>query len=104
MGGKIPAPLACVLIAVATCSATLCSSGTADADPGAQQVTSLTQQAAQLSSEMLLEQLQVGGYQQQYEAHWRRSNATSSRQRRSKRRAQNQQEIDATPRSSSTPR
>jgi hypothetical protein len=47
----------------------LCSSvAPADADQTSQQVTSLKQQAAQLSSEMLLEQLQIGGYQQQYNA------------------------------------
>jgi peptidoglycan hydrolase CwlO-like protein len=43
----------------------LWSSGApADAD----QITSLKQQAAQLSSQMLLEQLQIGGYEQQYNA------------------------------------
>ncbi len=62
-------PLACVLIAVATCCATLCSSfAPASADQNSQQVTSLKHQAAQLSSEMLLEQLQIGGDEQQYNA------------------------------------
>jgi septal ring factor EnvC (AmiA/AmiB activator) len=40
----------------------------ADADQISQQVTSLKHQAAQLSSQMLLEQLQIGGYQVQYNA------------------------------------
>ena len=47
----------------------MCSSfAPADADQNSQQVTSLKQQAAQLSSEMLLEQLQIGGDEQQYNA------------------------------------
>jgi len=62
-------PLSCVLIAGAACSASLCApSAPAGADPIAQQITALQHQAAQLSSEMLLEQLQIGGYEQQYNA------------------------------------
>lgn len=62
-------PLSCALIAGAACSASLCSpSAPAGADQIAQQITDLQQQAAQLSSEMLLEQLQIGGYEQQYNA------------------------------------
>jgi len=60
-------PLTCVLIAGATFSATLIPfAAPAGADQVSQQITSLQKQAAQLSSEMLLEQLQIGGYQQQY--------------------------------------
>ncbi len=60
---KIKAPLACVLIAGASFSVTLCS---LSAPAGADAVSTLQAQAAQLTSEMLLEQLQIGGYQQQY--------------------------------------
>jgi peptidoglycan hydrolase CwlO-like protein len=58
--------VACALIACVTCSASLYPFvAPAGAD---QQVTALQHQAAQLSSEMLLEQLQIGGYEQQYDA------------------------------------
>ncbi len=59
----IRSSLACVLFAGASISATL-SAFTAPA--GADQVSSLQAEAAQISREMLLEQLQIGGYQQQY--------------------------------------
>lgn len=54
----------CALLA-ASLSATLFPS---IAPAGADQVSSLQAQAAHISSEMLLEQLQIGGYQQQYGA------------------------------------
>ena len=58
-------PLAFALIAGASFSVTLFSFS---APSGADQVSALQAQAAQLSSQMLLEQLQIGGYQQQYTA------------------------------------
>jgi peptidoglycan hydrolase CwlO-like protein len=61
----VKASLACALVAGAAFSVTLFSF---DASSGADQVSSLQAQAAQISSEMLLEQLQIGGYQQQYGA------------------------------------
>lgn len=61
----VKAPLACALIAGASCSVTLLSPS---APAGANQISSLQAQAAQISSEMLLEQLQIAGYQQQYTA------------------------------------
>lgn len=54
----------CSLVA-ASLSATLFTSV---APVGADQVSSLQARASQLSSQMLLEQLQIGGYQQQYQA------------------------------------
>jgi Transglycosylase-like domain len=55
--------LSCVLVAGASISATLSA---VVAPAGADQVSTLQAEAAQLSREMLLEQLQIGGYQQQY--------------------------------------
>lgn len=66
----IKAPVACALIAGASCSVTLLSFS---APAGADQVSSLQAQAAQISSEMVLEQLQIGGYQQRYTAAIQRS-------------------------------
>jgi len=66
----VKAPLACALIAGASCSITLLSPS---APAGANQISSLQAQASQISSEMLLEQLQIAGYQQQYTAAMERS-------------------------------
>lgn len=59
--------LACALIAGVSSTALLTERATpSGAATIAQQITALHAQAAQISSEMLLEQLQIGGYQQQY--------------------------------------
>ena len=55
----------CTLVSAVSFSATLFPSG---APAGADQVSSLQARAAQISSAMLLEQLQIGGYQQRYSA------------------------------------
>lgn len=61
----LSAAASCSLVAAASLSATLFP---AVAPAGADQVSSLQARASQLSSQMLLEQLQIGGYQQQYQA------------------------------------
>lgn len=55
----------CTLVSAVSLSATLFPSS---APAGADQVSSLQARAAQISSAMLLEQLQIGGYQQRYSA------------------------------------
>lgn len=55
----------CTLVSAVSLSATLFSFS---APVGADQVSSLQAEAAQISSSMLLEQLQIGGYQQRYSA------------------------------------
>lgn len=59
----------CLVVGVAVVSAALLPSGApASADALSNQVSSLQAQAAQISRQMVLEQLQIGGYQQQYAA------------------------------------
>jgi len=61
------ATLACALVAGASSSVLLFErAAPSGATTIAQQITDLQAQAAQISSSMLLEQLQIGGYQQQY--------------------------------------
>jgi hypothetical protein len=66
----VKAPLVYALIAVVSFSVTLLSFS---APSGADQISSLQAQAAQVSTEVILEQLQIGGYQQQYAAAIERS-------------------------------
>lgn len=59
----------CLVVGVAVVSAALLPSGApSGADALSNQISSLQAQAAQLSRQMVLEQLQIGGYQQQYAA------------------------------------
>ncbi|MGH9089399.1 MAG: hypothetical protein ACRDYZ_15035 [Acidimicrobiales bacterium] len=59
----------CLAVGVAMMSATLLPFGApAGADTASSTVSSLAAQAAQLSRQMVLEQLQIGGFEQQYTA------------------------------------
>ena len=64
VGGRAAAPVTCCIGALAIAGA-LVAVAPAGPTAGASQVTSLQAQAAQLSKEMLLEQLQISGYEQQ---------------------------------------
>ena len=64
VGGRAAGPVTCCIGALAIAGA-LVAVAPAGPTAGASQVTSLQAQAAQLSKEMLLEQLQISGYEQQ---------------------------------------